>query len=116
MSYARKEFMDRGLRVFAPSKAQNGAVAAAIDKCADTLKINWHRARDLLRGRVTPKIEEMDVVRELDGVWCNRMKRAKAAVEDKIEDIWEFVTELKRKRIERKRASKPVSERLYDRA
>jgi hypothetical protein len=119
-TYERIEFRDRARRVFSPGKACAAAVKIAANDLAERFGISWGRAKELLKGRALPSVREMDLIRELDGVWCQTERKAKPAlmerVHDKIEDIWEFVTELKRKRIERKRASKPVSERLYDRA
>lgn len=98
MHCAREEFSETAKRVFAPGCAQGGNVKAAIAKCSKVLGISWDRARDLLRKRREPRVHEMDTLRELDGRWCNRLKRAKERVEDKIDAIYEFVETLKAKR------------------
>jgi hypothetical protein len=112
-TYERIEFSERARRVFSPGKACAGSVKIAANGLAERLGVSWGRAKELVKGRALPTVREMDLIRELDGVWCNRMKRAKAAVEDKIEDIWEFVTELKRKRKERSLSKKGFIERAY---
>jgi hypothetical protein len=118
-TYERIEFSERARRVFNPASACASPLKSAITKCADTLGVSWNRARDLLRGKALPTVREMDIVREKDGVWCNRLKRAKARIEDKIEDIWEFVEGLKARRTAKREArlsQKSVITRMYDRA
>jgi hypothetical protein len=116
------EFIERAQRVFAPQRPHGGCVKAALAKLQDTLGILPHRARDLMRGKIEPKVREMDKIRELDGVWCNRLKRAKARIEDKIEDIWETIQKFKpiAERMEKRKAkrearlsNKSIIERMY---
>lgn len=112
MNYARDEFVETSRRVFAPGTACAAAVKRAINACADTFKISEHRARDLMRGRLTPRVEEMDKLRELDGRWCRIKRAAKETTHDMIEEVVDFVRELKRKRQERKRSRKDFMQRV----
>lgn len=125
-TYERIEFAERARRVFNPDSACQSAVKSAINRCSDTLGVSWNRARDLMRGKALPTVREMDIVRARDGVWCDRLKRAKARIEDKIEDVVEAIHRLEAKAdafFERRKAKrearlsqKPITERLFDRA
>jgi hypothetical protein len=119
MNYARDEFVETSRRVFAPGKACAAAVKQAINACAKTFKISEHRARDLMRGRLTPRVEEMDKLRELDGRWCRIKRAAKETTHEMIEEIAEFVRDLKARRKAKREArlsQKHPLERMYDRA
>jgi hypothetical protein len=117
-NYASSEFAETATRVFAPVRAGAGGVKAGITKLQNACKIStWHRARELWLGRTRPSVEEMDRLRKLDGRWCDKARRAvKPALEamhDKIDDIYEFVSEWKRKRKERSLSKKGFIERAY---
>jgi hypothetical protein len=115
-----EEFIERAQRVLAPKRAHNGCMKAALAKLQTALGILPHRARDLMRGKVEPKVREMDLIREMDGVWCNKARRAvqplMERMHDKIEDIFEFVADLKARRKAKREArlsNKSIIERMY---
>jgi hypothetical protein len=119
MNYARDEFVETSRRVFNPGSACAASVKRAINECAKVFKISQHRARDLMRGKAVPRVEEMDKLRELDGRWCRIKRAAKATTHEMIEEIAEFVRDLKARRRAKREArlsQKNITERLFDRA
>lgn len=116
MNYARDEFVETARRVFNPGAACAAAVKRAINQCAKVFNVSPHRARDLMRGKAVPKVEEMDKLRELDGRWCTKAKRAVEPLLERMHDKIDALYSAYVERRERKRAQKPIVERMYDRA
>ena len=115
--YARDEFMETARRVFAPGRACAASVKGAENRCAKILGVSAHRARDLMRGKALPRVEEMDVIRSLDGRWCNKLRQMKASMSEQVHEIWEFVQTIKpRMRAKREARKSSIVERVMDRA
>jgi hypothetical protein len=129
-TYPQQEFAETAPRLFAPSRAINGCIKDGITKLQKACGISsWHRARELWLGRTRPTVEEMDRLRELDGRWCNKARRAvqplMERMHERIEDVWEAIQKFKpiAERVEKIRikrearlSQKHITERLYDRA
>lgn len=116
MSYASTEMSERLRRIYAPTLARGGMCKQAVTKIARDLKVRQGRAFNLFFGRAKPTVEEIDHVREMDGVWCREERKAKPnlmeRMHDKIEDMHEAFMEWREERRTRRIAAKADKQQL----